>query len=144
MEGDAGVPTLQQVHKGSPIENTDRYGKATIDYIHMGVDYFLQMTSMEYRVGSMTAFAPWASIFGRQGTIGGLGFTLFSAPLILTAIAGTSAVGSPNTFTAIKASIAPGFQSQLLFGPQLRTIPLKLILLPYTDSGNFPANFLMA
>lgn len=145
-EGDAGVPTLVQEHKGQPVDNTDRWGKSMIDWVHLGVNYRLQMTCMEYKTGSLTAFAPFAAVFGRHGTVGALGYTSFSAALVLTVIAGTPAVGNPNTFTASKATISPGFNANLLFGPMIRTVPLNLQLLPYLSgilAGLLPISFSM-
>jgi hypothetical protein len=143
MEGDAGVPTLIQAPSDTPISSSDRYGKATIETIKMGVDYYMQMMAMEYVNGSLLAFAPWTNVLGLQPIIGSFGSDL-AQTLILNVIAGTSAVGNPNSLTAPLATIAPGFQANLLFGPQLRTIPIKLILLPFLDEAGLVANFILA
>lgn len=129
MEGDAGCPTLECVNHAEVVNNTDAYGKTTIDAIYQGGDWFAQMTCIEYRAGSIGAVWPFGQL-GVLGVIGRLYYASIASSLVLTAIAGTPAAASPATLTATKAVIAPGFSSRWLFGPTLRKIPLRFQLLP--------------
>jgi len=133
FEGDAGLPTIEQVTHAEVVANTSRYGKSTIDAIGQGADWFAGYTCEEYRPGSIAAFWPFAAP-GLMGIISRLYFEMAS-PLVFTVVAGTPAVGAPNTLTANKAILAPGFNTRLLFGPTLRKVPIRQILLPYDTGG---------
>lgn len=133
LEGDAGLPTIEQTTKAEAVDNTSTYGKSTIDAIKQGADWFASFTCLEYKAGSIAAFWP----FGTPGLMGIISLLYFNlaAPLILTVVAGTPAVGAPNSLTASKAILAPGFNSRLLFGPTLRKVPIRQILLPFNTGG---------
>jgi hypothetical protein len=132
MQGDAGLPTIEHSYVEEPIANTDAYGKTVIDGVYQGVNVFASMTCMEYRAGSIAAWWPFSTL-GRLGVIGRLLYDM-SSPLVLTAIAGTPAAASPATLTASKTILAAGFGTRLLFGPTVRTVPLRFRLYPYTDT----------
>lgn len=134
MEGDQGVPTISQQTAAEMVGNTDAYGKSNIDGIYQGANWFAQFTCMEYRAGSIAAFWPYGTL-GVMGTIGRLLYSL-SAALVLTAIAGTPAAATPATLTASRAILAPGYNTQLLFGPTLRKVPIRQMLFPYSSGGN--------
>lgn len=133
MEGDAGVPTLEQTSKAAPLDSTDKYGKTTIDAVYLGVDWKCMFVCEEYRAGSLSAFYPFGAL-GLLGVIGRLYYGMSSA-LVLTAIAGTPATATPATLTAPKAILTIGFPSKLLFGPIIRKVPISLMLL-LTDTGS--------
>ena len=133
FEGDAGLPTIEQASKAEAIANTSRYGKSTIDAIYQGGDFFAQFQCMEYRAGSIAAWWPFGAM-GVMGVIGRLYFAM-SAPLVFTAVAGTPAAATPATVTAAQAILAPGFNTKLLYGPTLRKVPIRQILLPYTSGS---------
>lgn len=133
MEGDSGVPTIENTNHGEPVNNTDAYGKSTIDGIYQGGDYFAQFMCMEYKAGSIAAFWPFGAL-GVMGVIARLYYDM-AAALVLTAVAGTPAATSPATLTATKSILAMGFNGRLLFGPTLRKVPIRLQLLPFTSSG---------
>lgn len=139
MEGDGGLPTLEGVNKQEPIGRTDAYGDTTIDTIYKGGDWFASMTCMEYKAGPIAALWPFGTL-GLMGVIGRLGYGISTA-LVLTAIAGTPAASSPASLTATRAILAPGFNTRLLFGPKLRTVPLRFQLLPYLVGGTSPGWF---
>ncbi len=139
LEGDAGLPTLSQMTKAEPIANTSKYGKSTLDAIYQGADWFAQFTCLEYKAGPLAAFWPFHATLGHMGIIGRLYFDL-ALPLVLTSIAGTPAATTPATLTATRAILAPGFNTQLLFGPTLRKVPIRLQLLPF-DVGGAPSWF---
>jgi hypothetical protein len=132
MHGEEGVPTIIQVPKSRPINNTDKYGDSKIDSIHRGVEYWAEMVCQEYLKG-LTALCPWAAAFGEHGLPGVLKYS-FAAALVFTAVAGTSAATSPATLTASKAVLADDHQTRLPFGPVLRTVGLRFDLMPYIAS----------
>lgn len=133
MEGDAGVPTLEQTSHAELISNTTTYGKSAIDGFYQGADWFASFTCLEYKPGSVAAFWPYG-LMGQMGIISRSLFAL-SAPLVLTVVAGTPAAGSPNTISANNAILAPGFNGRLLYGPTLRKVPIRQILFPF-NSGS--------
>lgn len=139
--GDAGVPTLEMTVHGEPINRTDYWGRSLINNIFMGIDWRFLATLQEYRVGSIATFTPFAAL-GQLGVVGRLYYDLASA-LVLTAVTGTPAAtaGAPNTLTASKAVLAPEFPIKLLFGPQARTVPIALQLLPYVITTNVYGHF---
>lgn len=139
MEGDQGLPTLSHQNKAEKIANTDRYGKTEIDGIYQGVDWFMQFTCLEYRAGSIAAWWPFGTA-GLLGVIARLRWSLAS-PLVLTAIAGTPASAAPATFTATRAILADGFNTQTLFGPTLRKLPIRQILYPFDSGGGVIAAY---
>ncbi len=131
MEGEQGVPTLRQMTKAKRVDNTDRYGQTLLTAIDLGVEYEAHYTCMEYRAGSIAAFWPFGT-FGRLGVIGKL-YDAMAAPLVFTAVSGTSAAATPATLTAALAILSPGYDAQLLYGPMVRTVPIRQSLLPYTS-----------
>lgn len=132
MEGEEGMPTILQRGKSKPVDKTDKYGATKIDSVHLGVDYQSEFTCMEYPLG-IPIFWPFAAL----GLIGPIGQfkTAFARPLILTVVAGTPAAGSPNTLTAQRAVLADDFEGKLQYGPMVRTVPVRLDLLPYDTTG---------
>lgn len=134
MEGDAGVPTIEYINHTEPINNTDKYGKTTIDDIYQGADAFCAFMAMEYKASTKAAWWPWGT-FAQLGVIGRLGFNISSA-LVLTAIAGTPAAASPASITASKSLMASGNNTRLLYGPTLRKLPIRLRLYPFDSGGN--------
>lgn len=142
MEGEEGVPTIEQILLSTPVNRTDKYGKTKIDSIHMGKDYTCAFLCMEY-TKAIGCFDPFGAAFGQLGQIGALKYAL-SEPLVLTVVAGTPAVGSPNTVTAGKAIIADEHRGKLKFGPAIRTVPILLDLLPYVLQGSTVGAFVLA
>lgn len=132
IQGEEGVPMITQAPQSQPVNRTLRYGRSKIDSVHLGVDYTIEMILMEYLKG-IAALTPWAT-WGLMGTPGMLKYN-FAAALVLTVIAGTPAVGSPNTLTANRSVLSDDHQAKLAYGPQVRTIPLKMDLLPYDTTG---------
>lgn len=92
------------------------------------------MTCEEYRSGPISSFWPYHATLWRLGTIGVLLYTLAQS-LVLTAVSGTSASASPATFTAAKTILLPSFATRLVYGPTLRTVPLRFRLYPYDSAG---------
>lgn len=132
--GDGGLPTLEFASTSEPIGNTSAYGKTVIDEIYQGVNPTMSMTCEEYKAGPIAAFWPYHATLWRLGTIGVLMYTLAQA-LVLTAVTGTSASASPASFTASKTILLPGFATRLVYGPTLRTVPLRFRLYPFDSAG---------
>lgn len=128
---------LEQTLNGEPVRG-DTFGDTIQDFVFRGGDVFMNMVLLEYDATSAkTAFWPWSTTWGRitSGIVGKLG-TAMAAALVLTAVAGTSAATAPATLTANKAILAPGFPVQMLFAPRLRSIPIRLQLLPYNATND--------
>lgn len=139
MVGEEGLPTIYQFQRSKPINKTDKYGATKIDSVYLGKDYVAEYLCQEYKTGTIAAYDPYGSSFGLLGTIGRLKYNLAQA-LVLTVVAGTPAAGSPNTLTANKAILADDHQGKLVYGPEVRTVPIKQDLLLYdTGSGVYGA-----
>jgi hypothetical protein len=134
FEGDAGLPTLMQTNKGEMVAKTSKYGMSTLDGFYQGADWFAQFTCMEYLAGTLAAWWPFNPVRGVMGIIARRYYDM-SAPLVLTAVAGTPAAGNPNTLTAARAILAQGYNTQLLYGPTLRKLPIRQQLFPYNVGG---------
>jgi hypothetical protein len=134
FEGDAGLPSLEHQAAGEDVGNTSAYGRTVIDSVYLGANWFSSFTCIEYKAGPISAFWPYHATLGRLGTIGVLLYTLSQA-LVLTAVAGTSAATAPATLTASKSILLPGFTPRIMFGPKLRTVPLRMRLFPYDSAG---------
>ena len=129
--GEEGVPTVYQIQRSKPLRSSDRWAGTKFDSIYQGKDYVFEGLLYEYLKG-IAAFDPFGTAFGQLGTLAALKYTL-AKPLTLTAVAGTPAAtaGAPNTLTASKAILADEHQGKLQYGPDVRTVPLKMDLLPY-------------
>jgi len=146
MEGDAGVPTLEQTTHVESINNSTTYGKSTVEGFYQGADWFASYTCLEFRPGSIAAFWPYSGTMGLMGTIS-RAMTDLAQALVLTAVAGTPSnlSGQPGStsLTAGKAMLAPGFNGRLLYGPTLRKVPIRQILLPVNTGGGVVGWFTM-
>lgn len=132
--GDEQSPLLEYTPLQKPIDNTDRYGRSLIETIYTGGNWVAQYTALEYKAGPIGAAFPFGSL-GVMGIIGRLGSDIAQA-LVFTSTAGTPAASTPATITAAKAIIAPNWNVRLLYGPTLRMVPIRQILLPYTSAGS--------
>lgn len=124
---------LQWEPKSDMINRSDVYGDTMIDFVHRGIDYFMQTEFKEYKAGPIAAAQPWAAL-GVLGTIGRLGSDVAVA-MVLTATAGTTAAATPATLTANKAILAPNSNPRAQFNSRLRTLPVRMVLLPYDATG---------
>lgn len=125
---------LQSEPKSEVINKSDVYGDAMLDSIHRGVDWFVQTEFMEYKAGPLSVWAFWQSAIGVQGVVGKLASQL-AFPLVLTATAGTPAAATPATLTGLLACLAPGSNPHAQFTSRLRTIPVRMQLLPSVVSA---------
>ena len=131
FQGDPGsLPAITRTPHSRPITPTDRYGGSKIDSIRLGYDYMFEGVLMEYPKGLpiLQAMENW----GLLGLIGGLKY-LAAKALVLTAVAGTTAATAPASITASKAVPADNHPVRLIYGPELRVVPVRLDLLPYLN-----------
>ncbi len=124
---------IQQEAKAQAIEESDAYGQSIIDLVYRGGNVFLQFESKAYKAGSLTPFWPWGSL-GVMGVIGRLASNV-AAAMLLTATAGTPAAAAPATLTGTSSILAPNNPARLLFNSVLRTVPVRLLVLPYDSGG---------
>ena len=132
--GDEQSPVLEYTSLGRPIDNTDRYGRSRIEGIYQGGNWFAQYTALEYKTGPIAVAFPYGAI-GVMGTIGRLWSDIAQA-LVLTSTAGTPAASTPATLTASKVILAENFPVRLLYGPVLRSVPIRQTVLPYTSGAS--------
>ncbi len=131
---------LQWEPQQQNIEKSDVFGDQIIDTVYRGTRWFLQTEFLEWKAGPQDAAYRWSNL-GLQGTIGRLGSDV-AAALVLTSTAGTPAVATPATLTAAKALLAPGSNPQAQFDSRLRTIPVRMIMFPYSNASTI-TNFLL-
>jgi hypothetical protein len=124
---------VQWEPKVQAIEKSDVYGEMLIDGVYRGTNHFIQTEFLEYKAGSMAAAYPYGSM-GVQGVVGRLMSNIATA-LVLTSTAATPAVATPATLTASKAILAPGSNPQAQYNSRLRTLPVRMALLPDDVGG---------
>lgn len=108
--------------------------KTPQDGIHQGGEMFLSMTCIEaYLTKVKLAFWPLSSTLFDLGVIGRLDSAM-AKQVIMTALAATPAAASPATITFPLTILAEGYPVEMLFGPDLREVPLRLRL--YPNSSN--------
>ena len=126
------------------INRSDTYGDTPIDYVWRGGSMRGMFTCMDFKTANLVALWPFNTfgiLMNATTPIGILASGIAKA-LVLTATANTPAVAAAtgkeiiNTFTATRAVVPPEFEGEILFDSRLRTIPVELMLLPYTDSSN--------
>lgn len=124
-----------------PINQSDAYGRSTIELIDQGGDCFCAFICLEYKAGPKKLLNTFTTNFGTLSTptepISRLGSDLGKA-MVLTAQAGTPAAVSsaPLTATAASCMLANGFSSEIPFGPVLRRIPIRLQVFPTLVSSS--------
>lgn len=148
--------SLGTVEDGFELESTyfadlirgDNLGESIQDGVYRGKDCYLNCVIEEWNLdGVLRAFNPFIDVdaisdLSEVGQVGRL-LTNLAGVLTLTAVAGTTAAATPATLTASKAIIAPGFPLKSLLATRLRKLPLRFLLLPYTD-GSDTVHFRMA
>jgi hypothetical protein len=134
FQGEGGLPTITSVGKAKGIASSNLYGLTQIDSIHLGRDMFFDAVLMEYTLG-VSALWPFDDFYGLGLPVGTLKRAL-AQPLVLTAVAGTPASSTPATLTMSKAILADDHQGKIVYGPELRTVPLRMQLYAYDrDAG---------
>lgn len=110
----------------------DNLGGTIQDGVYRGVQIatFAVILQEFSAAGAAAAFWPFSATLYDIGTVGRLLRTLAS-PLVLTAIAGTTAV--PATLTCDLAVLAPGVPVSMMYGSRLRNIPMRMYCLPSPD-----------
>lgn len=128
FEGDEGCPSILSRALAKPVENTDRYGYARIDSVHLGYKYWFEGVLIEWPK-AVPVFSPFGA-WGNQGIVGMLKYQ-YAKPLVLTVVQnGTTAVGNPNSVTMPKAIIAEDSEAKGHFGPVLRVVSIKMDIYP--------------
>ncbi len=130
---------LQWSAKAQVIEKSDVYGEMMLDGVYRGSNWFFQTEFLEYKSGPVAAAFPYGG-FGVQGVIGRL-MSDIAAAMVLTSTAGTPAVATPASLTATKAILAPGSDPSAQFNSRLRTMPVRLVLLPVDIGSGVIKNF---
>lgn len=130
FQGEGGLPTITSVGKSKPIASSNLYGNTTIDDIHLGRDMYFEAILMEYTKG-LTSIWPFGSDWLSLGMPIGTLKRALARPLVLTAVAGTPASATPATLTATYAILSTDHQPKIVYGPELRTVPIRFQLFPY-------------
>jgi len=124
---------LQFEHKNDLISKSDVFGDKLLDMIYRGTDWFFQSEFKEWKAGPIAVAFPWAAM-GVEGVIGRLGSDV-AASLVLTSTTGTPAATTPSTLTASHTILAPNSNPRAQFNSRLRTLPVRMVMLPYNNAG---------
>ncbi len=133
--GDEQSPLIEYTNFQKPVDNSDRYGRSLIETIYTGGNWVAQYTALEYKAATISTSSPFGPGLGIMGIIARLGSDMAQS-LIFTSTVGTPAATAPATLTAAKAILAPNWNLRLVFGPTLRMVPIRQILLPYDSGGS--------
>ena len=126
---------LQCTIQGQEINETDAYGMTLVEGIYRGQNWRVRYRALEWKTGGLNALQQFGLVAG-GGPLNpflantGDKFSKFSAALVLTAILGNPPT-TPQTLTALLASIAPQNQSAFNLTSKMRELPIELVLLPY-------------
>lgn len=135
-------------NSGEPI-TADAYGKETIlNGIHTGGSLYLDFKLLEANLAMAKALAypfgvttPYYGFEEELGPIGAL-WSAFAGALKLSPIAGTTAVTETDAAGGVKpyrtfthVILAPGHNIDLALRAGLKTIPIRLLVLPTDVSG---------
>jgi hypothetical protein len=122
----------------------DAGGDTPQDAIYRGRAQFLEMELIEaISAGIADMIDPYAGTLGTpltRGAIGTLdvgysGYTGKAKQVVLTAVAGSSAgTSGPASVTLPLCILAEGYPVRILYGPDLRSIPVRLRSYPNSDA----------
>lgn len=117
----------------------DNLGEAIQDGVYRGKDVYINFVLEEVdlegvrRLSQPFIDADAITDLSEVGQVGRL-LTNMAGVLVLTPVAGTTAATYSGALTANKAIIAPGFPLRRLLATRHRKLPIRMLLLPYTDS----------
>jgi len=128
-----------QIEKGLNLEFSffkriitgDNFGDTPQDAIYRGAQAFIQYTLLEYNAAAVIkAIWPYGTVLLNMATkVGNLDSGSIKS-LIMTATAGTPAAAAPATLTLPLTILAANYPINLLFAPDLRTVPLRQQVYP--------------
>lgn len=110
----------------------DAGGQTPQDAIYQGMEAFIQYTLIEWNAeGAALALWPYGSGYlNASAAIGSLDSSHVNQ-LVMTAVAGTPAnTTGPATITLPNTILAEGFPVEILFAPDLRTVPIRQRIYP--------------
>ena len=128
---------IDQGGSAEVIDESDAYGGSAIDFIYRGGNVFCDFRSLAYKAGSIAPFWPWAALGTLLTAAAPLGRRASDIAVshVLSAVPNTPAQLTPATLTGPLAILAPNFSAKLLFNSKLRTVPVRLMYLPYDVGG---------
>ena len=120
------------VHQHEIGVKDDAFGEGDADMIQAGIDYEIQLTSIDWPL-IQAALAGQNAIGATNDHVGVLLSTL-GKTLVLTPAAGTSAAASGKTLTATKAVLNGDYSWNK--SHQLRKVPVRFRCLPDASNSN--------
>lgn len=104
----------------------DNFAESPQDAVFRGMAAFIQYTLLEYNAaGAIKAMWPYGTTFLTLASKVGVLDSSVVKSLVLTAVAGTPAAATPATLTLPRSILAPNYPVNLLFAPDLRTVPIR-------------------
>lgn len=109
----------------------DAGGQTPQNAVYQGMEAFVQYTLLEYNAaGAAAALWPYGSGYLNASAMIGTLDSAHAKQLVLTAVAGTPAANTPATITLPNVILAEGFPVEILFAPDLRTVPIRQRIYP--------------
>jgi hypothetical protein len=131
--------SLRWIPNWNNMENSDSYGQGTtIEKFWQGLKMYVSCVALEWKTNIIKAMQPMNSWAGtgvstfNLGTVGAAA-TDNAAILVMSSTANTPAAASPTSMTF--TNTVQDSEVNLLFGPEYRTMPLNLQVIPYSSSG---------
>lgn len=104
----------------------DNFADTPQDAIYRGSQAFIQFICLEYNAAAvLKAIWPYGTVLLNMATKVGNLDSAQAKSLVLTSTANTPAATAPATLTLPRSILAPNYPINLLFAPDLRTVPLR-------------------
>ncbi len=132
-----GIRLGQQLFKR--LITSDRLGQSPINAINQGMEMLSNFRCLEFDAAAMQSLIwPFGSAFN-CGLVGAVdwtpgGSTNAAGSLVLTRL--NSSLGGPATITLPQSVLQENFPVELLYGPDLREVPIRLRHYPLYDDSS--------
>lgn len=140
-----GGSTVGQISQGITISHQfskqiiigDNFAETAQDAVFRGANVFCAYTLLEWNAAAAReALWPYGSAYLTMSDVIGVLDSDQVSQIVMTALSGTPAASTPASITMPQAIIAEGQNVDVLFGPELRTVPIRQRVYPNT-SGVF-------
>lgn len=138
----AATQSVGQIQEGVKISHSfmkqlitgDNMAETAQNAVFRGADVSVEYRLMEYNAaGAALVFWPYGSAYLTMDTVIGALDSSVADQLIMSALAGTPAAATPATITLASCVLYEGYPVDILFAPELRTIPIKQRVYPNTN-----------
>jgi len=116
----------------------DAMAQTPQDAVYQGAEMNLAMNLIEFKAAAAyTIMWPYGAYL-QTGVVGRLdGVSGLTKQIVLTAVAGTPASAAPASMTFPETILSEGFPVELLLAPDLRIVPLRMRIYPYSATNQY-------